>query len=688
VNPGRNTPCPCGSGQKYKYCCGRLPTQISPPSHESESHSELAALAALLDAKRFADLEEQARIVLATHPLSGRVWQILGVALASQGKDSLQAALMAVHCLPDCAPAYLNLGNALARVGRSIEAEGHYQQALLLDPGLVQAHFNLGELYMERESFEQAATSFGRAIEIHPGFAPAHAGFGQACLRLGQYGKAEASCRRAIQLQPSSAAAHNSLGNVLSKLDPQEAIASYRTALALSPQFIEAWLNLANTLRGLGRLEEALHNYQSALAIDPNFAPAHIELATTLRLQGRTAECEAACHLALRIAPESAGALAVLAELRADVGRFSDAQELFQSAISKDPESVEAWAGLARIRRMTKADADWLSGVQNLVARGLPPRREMTLRYAIGKYFDDIKGFPEAFRNFQRANELARRSAPEHDRQRHQRSIDSIIHSHDAAWLQQQRRGVTPDRLTTRPVFIVGMLRSGTSLAEQILASHPAVFGAGELPFWSTELNSQLISAFARNSPLHTSDDRLTAASEAYLQLLNRFPSGAARVLDKMPTNYLALGLIHAVFPEARIIHMQRHPIDTCLSIYFQHFEAANAYTHDLEDLADYYRGYRRLMEHWRAVLPAGAILDVSYEQLVADTPRWTRAILEFLSLPWDPRCLEFQRTPRTVVTASKWQVRQPIDRGSVDRWRRYQQFLEPLLTLMPPTSV
>jgi hypothetical protein len=163
---------------------------------------------------------------------------------------------------------------------------------------------------------------------------------------------------------------------------------------------------------------------------------------------------------------------------------------------------------------------------------------------------------------------------------------------------------------------------------------------------------------------------------------LQQMSPGATRVLDKLPTNFLALGLIRAALPDARIIHMRRNPIDTCLSIYCQPFEAINTYTHDLEDLADYYREYQRLMNHWRTVLPEGAMLEVPYEGLVADTQAWTRAMLQFMDLPWDPRCLEFDRTPRTVVTASKWQVRQAIHASSVERWRHYESFLGPLLSL------
>ena len=649
---------------------------------DSGSGEELKPLVALLHAARFAQLELQARTLLETLPHFGFVWQLLGIALSKQGKDALHALAQAVKYLPDDATAHLNLGNALGRSGRLEEAAASYRRALSIQPNFAEAYNNLGEVQSELGQLDEAAGSFRHAIQIRPELAEAHQNLGKTLLRLGHYDEALDGCHRAVRLAPESASAHNSLGNAYSRLGRfDDAINSFRRALALNPQFAEAHANLANSLRSTGRLEEAVNGYRLAIQINPHFVPAYTELATALRLQRLTAESEAACQEALRIAPESAAALTVLAELRADTGRFPEAEQYFKRAVSTDPESAEAWAGLARVRRMTAADHAWLDAAQRLVQRGLPPQREMTLRYAIGKYFDDVKDFPAAFANYQRANELAKRSGPAHDKARVRRSIDLIIRSHDSAWVARQRHAVTAPG---RPVFIVGMLRSGTSLAEQILASHPAVYGAGELTYWSTELTALLPGpgSTANARPFQVDDASLASLRGRYLELLQKLSAGSSRVIDKLPTNFLALGVISAALPDARIIHMRRNPIDTCLSIYCQPFEALNTYTHDLEDLADYYREYQRLMTHWRTALPAGAMLEVPYEGLVADAQTWTRAMLEFIGLPWDPRCLEFARTQRTVVTASKWQVRQGIDASSVERWRNYEGYLGPLMSL------
>jgi len=670
--PGRNEPCPCGSGKKYKTCCGQL---------LPAGTVELETLLVLLHTARFAELEVRARTFLETFPQSGPAWQLLGIALSKQGKDALQALMEAVKYLPGDAVAHLSLGNALGRSGRLEEAAVSYRRALAIQPDFAEAHSNLGDVQLEQGLLAEAAGSFRRAIQIKPELSEGHQNLGKTLLRLGHYEEALSSCQRAVRLASESPEAHNSLGNALSRLGRfDDAMSSFRRSLALRPDFAQAHANLANALRSTGRLDEAVNGYRLALRIKPDFVSAYTELATALRLQRLTSDSEAVCREALRIAPESAAVLAVLAELRADTGRFSEAEEYFKRAVSVDPDSAESWAGLARVRRMTIADRAWLDAAQGLVQRGLPPQREMTLRYAIGKYFDDVADFPAAFVNYQRANELARQCGPIHDQARVRRSIDSIIRSHDSAWLGKHRCAVAR---SGRPVFIVGMLRSGTSLAEQILASHPAVYGAGELTYWSTELASLLSAGSTTDTyPFQVDDGRLASLRSGYLELLQKMSAEATRVLDKLPTNFLALGLISAALPDARIIHMRRNPIDTCLSIYCQPFEAINTYTHDLEDLADYYREYQRLMNHWRSVLPEGAMLEVPYEGLVADPQGWTRAMLQFMDLPWDPRCLEFDRTPRTVVTASKWQVRQAIDASSVERWRHYESFLGALLSL------
>jgi hypothetical protein len=326
---------------------------------------------------------------------------------------------------------------------------------------------------------------------------------------------------------------------------------------------------------------------------------------------------------------------------------------------------------------MTRNDAVWAAEAQRIAGQRLPPRREAYLRFAIGKYFDDVQDFKNAFINVQRAHELATLYGPAYDRQQLTRAVDETIRFHDAEWAA--RIPIDPDA-SARPVFIVGMPRSGTTLAEQILASHPAVFGAGELAYWSTVSAGPQAAAHGGEAARGIADP-----AADYLRLLKELSPDALRVIDKMPANFLRLGLIHEALPNARIIHMRRNPIDTCLSIYFQHFKSGHSYANDLDDLAHYYGEYLRLMRHWKTTLPEGAILEVPYESLVDDQETWSRTMLQFIGVPWDPRCIDFHRTRRSVMTASKWQVRQKMTRASIERWRNYEEFIAPLLTLAKP---
>ena len=712
------------------------------------SNAEISRLADLMNGGRYADAENAARVLLDRHPNLGFLWKIYGVALLRQAKDALPVLHRATQLLPDdadtyyylgealqsrghlagaiasynralelrpnYAPALVELANALRNAGRPAESAAGYRRALELEPALAEVHNNLGNVLLQLGQIDAAAASYRRALEIKPNFAQAHSNLGNALRTLGRSGEALVSYRRALEIKPNFADAHNNLGNALLQLrQVDEAVKSYRKALEIKPDFADAHSNLGNALRDLGQLHEALasyrraleirpevpeaHNnlgnvlldlmqldeaaacYQRALALRPDYAHAHTALGMVLRQQGRTAEAEASCRRALAIEPHSAEGLAFVAEIHADRGQFAAADELFRTALAIDPDLPAAWAGIARYHRMSGDDACWLEAAQRLAGKGLPVRHEINLRYAIGKYFDDVKDYAQAFDSYRLANELAKRYGARHDPQQMTRLVDRITVSYDQQWLTQSR---TQTLHSERPVFIVGMPRSGTTLAEQILASHPAVFGAGELPFWND------VSPGYEPSTLEGtgSASRLSGLAGEYLRQLADLSTDALRVVDKMPTNYLNLGLIHAALPNARIVHMRRNPIDTCLSIFFQNFSISHAYANDLEDLAQYYTEYLRVMAHWHATLPEGTILDVSYEALVDDPEASSRKMLEFVGLSWDPRCLDFHRTDRTVITPSKWQVRQKISKSSAGRWRNYESFVGPLLRLMPRT--
>jgi len=496
-----------------------------------------------------------------------------------------------------------------------------------------------------------------------------------AMVNSGHYADAENKARALVDRHPTIGFAWKVLGVSL-MMQGKEGLPALQRAAQLSPDDAEAQYSLANALRDLGRLDEAAASYRNALTLKPDYLTALTNLGKVLRLQGRAAEAEASCRRALEIKPDSAGTIALLGEIHADQGQFEEAEALFKRAIAIEPALPEGWIGIARYRKMTGSDASWLASVQRLLAKDLPPQHEIQLRFAIGKYFDDLQNFEQAFISYRHANELTKRYEWRYDRQQVSQYVDQKILALDKDWLSQTR---TDAIRSARPVFIVGMPRSGTSLVEQILASHPAVFGAGELRFWRDV-------SVAYASPTRNGSSGASMVSQLandYLRLLEQFSGDALRVVDKTPTNFLNLGLIHAALPNARIIHVRRNPIDTCLSIYFQHLTTGFPYANDLENLAHFYSEYVRIMRHWRSTFPEGVVMDLQYEELIDDQEAWSRRMLDFIGLQWDPHCIDFHQTHRTVTTASKWQVRQKINKSSIERWRNYEGFVGPLRGLI-----
>jgi Flp pilus assembly protein TadD len=497
------------------------------------------------------------------------------------------------------------------------------------------------------------------------------------CLTRGANAEAVDCYQELLRLDPGNAIVANNLGVALCRTGQlKEAEAQFRRAIGVRANHADAHCNLGNLLRTTGRLKEAEQPLRRALKLKPTHLDAQVGLGTTLFMLGRVTESRELLEKALKLAPRHTGALLALGEVLTREGRFADGETLFKRAIEVDPKASGAWAGLAQLRRMTPADGDWLKSAEGIAAGKLEPLVESNLRYAIGKYYDDTGDYARAFRSVQRANELHRSVAEPYDKEARTRFVDDVLRVYTREWLSVTHEGASDSFL---PVFVVGMPRSGTSLIEQIIASHPAASGAGELEFWPLAVRRH--EAVLRKAPPEESLSRKLA--HGYLMTLAAHAGPTTRhVVDKSALNLDNLGVIHTVFPKARVIHLQRDPIDTCLSCYFQELPAALNFTMDLADLAHYYREHHRLVAHWRASLPAATLLDVPYEGVIADQVAWTRRILEFLGLEWDERCLNFHETERPVLTASHWQVRQKLYESSVGRWRNYKKFIRPLLEL------
>ncbi|HXA37321.1 MAG TPA: sulfotransferase [Steroidobacteraceae bacterium] len=693
---GRNEPCSCGSGRKYKHCCGKTPG-------DAQVHYLLGQ--ALEEQGLLEQAAESFGRAIALNPKFADVHNDLGEVLLRLGRTdaAIASCQRALALRPRFAAALGNLANAERARGALAAAIAGYRQVIALEPGLAEAHRNLGSALLEVGDTEAAIASLQRAIELRPEFSRAVTQLARALTAAGRaaeaiphyerllrirradetldeyaallagLGRYEASARcyrELLERTPRDARLHANLGFVLHCLgDFRTAIEHCRRAIELGPPLPEAYLHLGNSLLALNVLYEADAAYGAGLEIAPDHAALHTAHAMAERALGRIADAEASARRALALRP-AADTLALLGSLAIDHGRFDEAEDFLRKALAVDPELPEALTSLAMLRKMSPADAPWRDAAQRVLARGLPVAHAINLHHALGKYYDDVDDRDAAFQHHRKGNELARGSRSRYDRAEMTQRVTRTLAAFDRHALAALRSvGLGSERA----VFVVGMPRSGTSLTEQILASHPEVHGAGELLYW----------IFAADAERAASEEKRVAAiaelGRAYLEGLAAQVPGASRVIDKLPVNFRNIGLIHAALPGARFIHLERNPLDTCLSIYFQGFSAAHAYATDFGDLAHYYHQYRRLMAHWRAVLPPQTLLEVRYEDLVDDPEGWSRRMLAHIGLPWDPRCLDFHRTHRPVLTASNWQVRQPINKGSVERWRRYERFLGPL---------
>ena len=744
----RNEPCPCGSGRKYKHCCGKtgavpkrpLPEAVragvlrdhSPAALEPSRHSSSGdAQGHYLLGRR---LEERGLLgqaaesfgrATALRPDFAEAHNDLGEVLLRLGRVEEAAASCgrALVLRPNFAAALGNLANAERARGALAAAIAGYRRVIALEPGLAEAHRNLGSALLEADDKEAAIASLRRALELRPEFhaavtqlarALSAAGRGAEAIphyerllarnpgsgildefatllaALGHYQASASGYRDLLARTPDDARLHTNLGHVLHCLgDFNAAIEHCGRAVELERRLPEAHLHLGNSLLALNALQEADAAYRAGLEIAPDHAALHTAHAMVERALGRIENAQASAQRAFALRPDAADTLALLGSLAVDRGWFGEAEDWLRQALAIDPRLPEALVSLSGLRKMSPADVPWRDAAEGALARGSPVAQAINLHHALGKYYDDVDDADAAFRHHRTANDIARGCRQRYGRAQMSQRVTRTLAAFDRNALAALRsRGPASER----PVFVVGMPRSGTSLTEQILASHPQVHGAGELLYWIIAADAERAAHTERAAdtmrPATPEQQAVKAAQRgaliaelgrAYLEALATQAPEAARIIDKLPVNFMNAGLIHAALPGARFIHLERNALDTCLSIYFQGFSAAHPYATDFGDLAHYYHEYRRLMAHWRSVLPPQALLEVRYEDLVEDPEGWTRRMLAHIGLPWDPRCLEFYRTDRPVLTASNWQVRQPIGKGSVGRWRRYERFIGPL---------
>jgi len=535
--------------------------------------------------------------------------------------------------------------------------------------------------YQARQ-YVAAAEMLRQIIALRPEIAEPHCSLGNVLSAQGQLAEAAAEYERAIALKPELFAAQNNLGSVL-RLQGRydEALARYRSAVALRPDLAGPHNNLGNLLFKQGRLDEAVAEFEQALSLAPNSADAHNNLGAVLRAQGKLEQSAARFERSLALRDDYPEAHNNLGNVLWELGRFDEAAARYDRALALKPDYAEAHHDRCDVKTFRRGDAD-LAALEALAAEPapLPPDKMVYIHFALGKALTDVGEHARAFAEWQKGNALKRREIS-YDEAGHLENFRRVARTFTPALISRLSGAGDP---SPRPIFVLGMPRSGSTLIEQILASHPQVYGAGEL--WNLDrVVRSLVDPAGQPAVYPEAIARINKPAiarmgQAYMASLPAKAAGYARVVDKAPSNFTYLGLIHLILPHAQIIHSVRDPIDTCVSCYSLLFNQGQLFSYDLAELGRYYRGYQELMQHWHDVLPAGSILDVAYEEVVADLEGQARRLIEFCGLEWDDRCLSFHETERSIGTASNQQVRQPLYRGSVERWRRYEPFLGPLL--------
>ncbi|MCH7487379.1 MAG: sulfotransferase, partial [Proteobacteria bacterium] len=487
----------------------------------------------------------------------------------------------------------------------------------------------------------------------------------------GRIGIASSIYRKILKANPHQADALHLLGMASHQRDDHaEAIELIGRAIEINPAYAEAHNNLGNVLMAAGDARGAVLAFRQAITFKPKYPEAHVNLGGALYVLDRFADAEAAYRGLLEMAPDWPDALNGLGVVLLAGSRLDEAVDCFRRAAELKPELSQAVYNLAS-SGAAPMDDEKVSAIEaRLAGEGLAGNDRIDFHFALGEHYDARGQADAAFVHFRSGNDLRRASlaAEGHvfDADDHDRLVERIIEAFRPGFFEG-REGLGDER----PVFIVGMPRSGTTLVEQIAASHNGVFGAGEVG-GIADMVSRLPGDYPGNMEALEDPEAL---ARAYMERLGSLAPDSARIIDKTPFNFLYLGLIARLFPKARIVHCRRDAMDTCLSCYFQNFVASHPWSTGLGDLGNYLRAEARLMDHWHGVLP-NPIHEIRYEDLIADQEGESRRLIEALGLPWDAACLAFHENKRWVRSASNWQVRRPLHGGSVGRWKAYREHL------------
>lgn len=618
-----------------------------------EAHNALAFV--YVKTKQHNKATQKLKYILGITPQNAQVHFNLANNLYDQKlyDEAISHYLTAIKNDVNFVDAYIHCGIAYHIIKDAEAAVKYLHNALNLDKKNSKAFHVLGNIYFELNDFPRALECLENAVGLSPNNPDYRISFANALNEAGFEYEAGIQYHLSCEVAPNYPKSFSTYSLYLQNNhrydEAQECISRLAELAKLSSNNLDIYDQLGHNYLNMGNTDAAIDQFCKALKFSPERLPSLIGLEQSYQESGQLELATAACETIIKINPNE------------PIGY------LLKSKISKSKQEDKLSDNLLSLLKRPDIDNETL----------------INMHFALGKVFDDQRDYKLAFDHYFTGNSLKNKLL-HYDREFEETSFSKLIEIFNKDFCNQIQESGSKNNF---PILVVGMPRSGTTLTEQILSSHPSILGAGELTFWRN-ISKTISQRINNNSPypecLKSIQPKLVEnIAKMYEETLKKISgpnhNEIKHVVDKMPHNFINIGLISLFFPNLKIIHTKRDPIDTCLSIYFQNFEAKHDYAYNLNNLVHHYKQYQRMMKHWHSVLP-GRIFDIEYSNTIADPEYWSRELISFIGLEWDDACLTPHKLERSVKTASHWQVRQPIYKTSVDRWKNYEAYIQPLI--------
>ncbi len=640
----------------------------------------------LINAGERGKAEAICRDAIERSPEDVNMTALLGATLLKAGEfeEAEEMLRRTIQLAPSFAKPHEDLGYLLVEQGRAEEALPVLTTATRLDPSLERAHLCLGKALALLGRGKEADVAFERSFELNPvrktlAIAAEHQ-------KEGRLKEAQALYRQVLQANPENVDALRMMGKIaLGEFRIDEAERYFRRTVTLAPDFVGAIIDLGQALKEQSRFEEAIGNFRRAIEMEPANVRANFLLGSTLSPSALTYEAIDAFQRTLELRPDHVGAQLGLGHVLKTVGRQEEAVEAYRECIRLRADNGPTYWSLANLKTYRLSSDDIQEMKAQLEDGDLDKESKVNFLFALAKATEDSGDFDSAWQYYEKGN-AERRMMEYYDPVSTEAMNDKVIEVFDQEFLVEHSGQGDAD---SAPIFVIGLPRSGSTLIEQILASHSRVEGTSELPYVAhatASLNRNR--ADGVNYPeavRELAPDNFKSLGREYLRAAQMHRTeGAPHFIDKMPNNFPSVGFIRLILPNAKIIDARRHPLDSCLSCFRQLFARGQPFTYDLTDIGEYFLEYQRLMDHWHEALQ-GQVLTVQYEDVVQDFDNQVRRLLEFCELPWEDSCVRFYETDRPVRTASSEQVRQPVHTKSINFWRNFEDKLDELITVLEP---